>query len=111
MSTEFDFDELEGSGFDFYGVDGQCFKLDEVVYEVIDEGEVLHRVEICHDHHSFHDLPIARVVIERSEFAGTFYSLFDLHDSHCWLHFGTACDEYDPGFIFDYTPNSEVPLD
>lgn len=114
MSEEtIDFDELVGQEFDFYGVDGQCFKLDDMVYEAIENDHRLDEVRICHDQHRFHELPIARVVIENGSFADDVYDVVDLHDGHCWLNFGTEYDEtsersYDALFVFDYFP--KVPL-
>jgi hypothetical protein len=109
-----DFEELVGQEFDFYGVDGNCFKLDDVAYETID-GDGLDEVRICHDQHRFHELPIARVVVEGAAFSDEVYELIDLHDGHRWLAFGTEIcftseRSYDVPFLFEYTPK-ETPLD
>lgn len=104
-----DFDELVGQEFDFYGVDGQCFKLDEKVYEAAERDEV----KVCHDRHRFHELPIARVVVENGAFSDEVYELVDLHDGHCWLQFGTEphCEKCRESlFVFEFTPK-EAPLD
>ncbi len=107
-----DFDELIGEEFDFYGVDGQCFKLDGNVYEAVEGDEGLDEVRISHDKHSFHELPIARVVIENGAFTDDVYELTDLHDGHCWLSFGNEyadSSEHCASFLFDYFPK-EAPL-
>lgn len=105
-----DFDDLIGEEFDFYGADGQCFKLGDTVYEAVEGSDGLDEVRICHDQHRFHELPIARVVIEESDpSTATGYQLTDLHDGDTWLSFGTMYHDtsersYDALFIFDYTP-------
>lgn len=110
MNTEnnLDFDDMLGDELDFYGVDGDCFKLDAVIYEVVEHYEV----NVCHDRHCFHGLPIARVVIEESDEDNiTGYQLTDLHDGHLWLRFGTknyftSERSYEAMPIFDYTPKA-----
>ncbi len=111
-----DLDDLEGTEADFYGVDNNCFKLDDTVCEAIeDESDgyrsMLDSVEIIKGNDAkskiFFGSPVARVVVEHSD-DGTdnLYTLVDLHDGHTWLTFGT--DEYDyyPCFRFEYTPKA-----
>lgn len=104
---EIDVDDLVGGEFDFYGVDGQRFNLDGLVYEVDDEGDV----SLVNDHSGFHAIPIARVVVEHDCVCCDVYVLVDLHDGHEWLRFGTGYDdEGEMHFdVFDYTP--KPPLD
>lgn len=116
-STTFDFESLVGGEFDFSGVDGYRFKLDNVVYEAV-EGEHetspwqrdLARVEIYQGNSVALDLPIARVVVERGAFSDEIYELVDLHDGHCWLCFGTeigdTSERYARLFTFEYTPKA-----
>jgi hypothetical protein len=112
MSTEIDFDDLVGAEADFYGVDNNCFKLNDVVYEAVEDEEDGYRSSLgcveTRDIESkiFFGMPIARVVIESAD-EGSFdgYKLTDLHDGHEWLRFGT--DDYDdwyPCFRFEYSP-------
>jgi hypothetical protein len=114
MSTEFDFESLVGTEADFYGVDNHCFKLDDVIYESVEDEDdgyrsMLDCVQINEEAKAskiFFGLPIARVVVE-SEDDGYFrgYKLTDLHDSHEWLRFGTEdYDDWYPMFRFEYSP-------
>ena len=108
-TSNFDFDELVGEELDFYGVSGQRFRLDDVIYEAIEEergllGSELDRVEVCADGKDTFDLPIARIVVE--EDCGI-YALIDLHDGHCWLRFGTEYhynEATGESFVFEYSP-------
>ena len=107
---EIDFDDLVGLEYDFYGCDEQRFKLDDQVYEVIgDDDCAFFAVVESSDHRGFHDLPIARVVVEFAAFNDEGYELIDLHDGHCWLRFETLINDtsersYDTVFVFEYTP-------
>lgn len=100
--------DLVGGEFDFYGVDAQCFNLDGLVYEVVEDADSFDEIRICNDRHGFHDLPIARVAVEEADIG--IYVLNDLHDDHCWLKFGTEyqCDERGrvvrQSFVFEYSP-------
>ena len=112
--SDFDFEDLVGEELDFYGVDGNCFKLDDTVYEAIEDDGAdyysqLGNVIIVESPRPSFGLPLARVVIEHEE--PDIYQFIDLHDDHCWLSFGTryALDidcsrSYDTVFYFDYTP-------
>lgn len=95
-----DFEDLVGQEYDFYGCDEQRFKLDDQVYEVVD-GEIME----SSDRSGFHELPIARVVIEADAMCDEGYEINDLHDGHCWLNFGFGCHCW-PGKhdFFEYTP-------
>jgi len=114
IKGENDFEELEGCEFDFYGVDNNCFKLDDVVYEAIeDEDDGLRSMLGCVEVSDakgkiFFQTPVGRIVIEKVDDDGfDGYRLTDLHDGHCWLRFGTDnYDDYYPMFRFDYTPKS-----
>ena len=114
-----DFDEMLGEELDFYGVDGTCFKLDDVIYEAVERNDRLDEVRECDrdKYHRFHASPIARVVIEECEDNRAYgYQLTDLHDGHCWLRFGTedyftGGRSYDTTFLFDYTPKAPIGND
>jgi hypothetical protein len=114
MSTELDFETMVGMEADFYGVDNNSFKLDDVVYEAIEDEEDGYRsclgcIEINEEARAskiFFRMPVARVVVE-SEDDGYFkgYKLTDLHDGHQWLRFGTSdYDDWYPCFTFEYSP-------
>lgn len=108
-----DFDVLVGQEFDFYGVDDCCFKIDEKVYEAVEDetdysGSGLGCVETREAQGKiFFAMPVARVVIEKDD-DGSFegYKLTDLHDGHEWLRFGTDTYDYYPLFRFEYTPKA-----
>lgn len=109
-------DDLIDHEFDFYGVDNTCFKLDDTIYEVIEDEDDSYRsmlgAVVVRDGKAkiFFGMPIARVVIQCEENGNySTYTLKDLHDDHCWLRFGTDdYEDYDDGyyplFVFDYTP-------
>ena len=107
---EIDFAEMIGGEFDFYGCDGQRINLDGLVYEVVgDEDCAFFEVVLSDDTSGFHELPIARVVVEGAAFNDEGYELIDLHDGHCWLRFETLINDtsersYDREFAFEYTP-------
>ncbi len=114
MNPELDFESLVGMEGDFYGVDTNCFKLDDVVYEAIEDPDDGYRsyldcVQICDvavASKIFFGLPVARVVVENAD-EGDFegYKLTDLHDGHEWLRFGTdRSDGWYPYFVFEYSP-------
>ena len=105
--TCFDFDELTGGEeFDFYGVDEQRIRLDDITYQVIDsDSEDDYYVAIATQ--PIDGLPIARVVVEDD--CSGIYELVDLHDGHCWLRFGlevrdTSERSYETKFVFEYFP-------
>lgn len=107
--SDFDFEELVGEEFDFfYGATERFFKLDDTVYEAIEEtlsgieSSQLGHVEICKDSRKdTFALPIARIVIEEDD---EVYVFVDLHDGHEWLRFGTIHQDDGWQFIFHYTP-------
>jgi hypothetical protein len=120
--TKSDFDDLVGNEFDFYGVYNNCFKLDDKVYEAIEDDSDGWRssldcvqVHVADDTEKliFFGMPVARVVIEKvdeNDFEG--YKLIDLHDEHCWLRFGTGdYDDWYPFFVFEYSPKEQQSND
>ena len=120
------FEEMMGKEFEFFGVDGNTFKLGEKVFEAleeideeleykIDERSFLGSVEEVKESTglNFATIPVAvvRVVrIEtapgdlRNDFDG--YHLVDVSDGHVWLKLGTDGARYAqyPYFEFDYDP-------
>ncbi len=109
--TTIDLEDLEGTEADFYGVDGNCFKLDDDVYEVIEDEFTFTVVKLAGkaaERPGFSPMPVARVVIEHEDDGwDNRYNLTDLHDEHCWLRFGM--DDYTeyPVFIFETNPDSD----
>ena len=97
---------------DFYGVDNNSFKLDNCVFEAVEDENDGYRscmdeVRMKDDTNGliFFQTPLARVRVEdRTDGVhGTFngYDLVDVNDGFVWLTFGTDnCDDYYPTFIF-----------
>ena len=105
------FDEYVGETVSFFGVNCNCFKLGNQVFEAIeDESDgyrsYLESVEVVQGNLVFPRSKLARVKVEEFEdgyFDG--YRLVGVSDGHEWLRFGTDnIDDYYPGFIFDYSP-------
>lgn len=108
------FDDMVGKEFDFYGVDNNAFKLDDTVFEAIenpDDGyrSMLDSVEVKDPTGLiFFSVPVARVKVEKVEDSRMFtsYVLRGL-DGHAWLDIGTSdVDDYYPCFVFSYSPRS-----
>lgn len=114
-------EELVGKEFDFYGVDNQVFKLDDIVYEALEDEADGYRS--CLDSVVVKDpaefilfrTPIARVRVEDSDndpgdFEGL--RLVDTVDGHVWLRLGTGnTSDYYPYFVFDYYPKAPKEQD
>ena len=96
----------------FYGVDWHTFKLDNHIYEVLEDPSDGYRsymeaVVIKQEKELiFFKKSLAKVVVKQVEcehFDG--YYLVDSEDKHTWLIFGTDyTDDYYPCFVFRYTP-------
>ena len=103
--------ELAGKRFKFYGVWNECFKLDDKIYEAVenpDDGyrSYLGTVEVREPHPSmtFQRRRIAWVTVLETD---DHYFLVD-DTGHTWLKFGTDhTDCYYPCFVFEYTPKTE----
>ena len=109
------FDDTVGKTFKFYGVNCNCFKLNTMVWEAIEEPEdgyrsYLDSVERADCTLVFPQRAFARVRVEDADdgyFNG--WQFVDEEDGHVWLRFGT--DNYDdwyPYFVFDYRPKASA---
>ena len=110
------FDDLIGKTLAFYGVDTTYFKLDDTVWQAVENESdgyrsLLGNIEVADNgDHIFYPQPLARVTVENIE-NGTYqgyefegYQLSD-GDGHVWLIIGTMdYDDYYPTFIFAYSP-------
>jgi len=105
------FEEMVGKTFKFYGVHCNCFKLNTLVWEAIenpDDGyrSYLDSVIRIGQKLVFSSREFARVRVEEADngyFRG--WQLVDEKDNHVWLRFGTDdYDDYYPYFVFDYQP-------
>lgn len=123
MEETQEFDALLGKEFDFYGVDGNFLKLDDTVWEVVEDEsdgyrsmlDTVRRIPLSE---IFFKSPIARVRIEYSEERGEYgdeddlYRLVDVADKHVWLTFGTEhADDYYPCFRFEYSAKPSDKVD
>ena len=112
------FEGLVGEVFNFYGVDGNCFKLGKNVFEAIEdpgdgyrsylnEVKLISREECEARKLTFFRTPIAKVeVVESPTLSG--HNLIDTSDGHVWLEVGT--DNYDdwyPQCVFNYAPKEK----
>lgn len=105
------FDDLVGTECLFYGVDNNMFKIDDKIWEAIEDADDGYRsmlgvVEEVADSGIFFRNPIALVGIKCiDDDFHTGYALIDIEDDHTWLVFGTDnTDDYYPSFFFNYTP-------
>jgi hypothetical protein len=97
--------------FKFYGVCGNCYKLDETVWEAIEDPDdgyrsYLKSIEIAREdgNYTFSRVPLAIVEARvANDIDG--WKLWDVVDGHLWLTVGTDnSDDYYPNFVFEYTP-------
>jgi len=115
---------------DFYGVDCNSFKLDNCVFEAVEDNSdgyrsMLSDIRMKDDVEGliFFRTPLARVRVEDASdylrysfqqpdepFEG--YKLVDVVDGHVWLTFGTEYgDSYYPSFTYYYKTKGEALLD
>lgn len=100
----------------FFGVSHNQFKLNDKVFEAIeDEADgyrsYLGSIEVRDPDGIFFGIPLGVVRLDevehadgRDDFEG--YQLVDVFTGHVWLTFGTEnSSDYYPWFIFDYTPD------
>jgi len=104
-----EFNEIVGKSYPFYGIDNQCFKLGQSVWEVVEDPSDGYRsyLETVSSHDAsgliFSGFAFANVRVVGS--FGDGYELIDTYDKHIWLEFGTNYDDdYYPRFYFRYTP-------
>jgi hypothetical protein len=97
--------------FEFYGVNGNSFKLNDTIWEAI-EGDIKNQgvgmVDIIKKDDGslkFSSTPLALVTIEEGAHLGHYdeYKLVDTEHSHIWLHIGTRT-------IHDTIPSKAIGL-
>jgi len=129
---EIDPEHFVGQIFDFYGAQNNCFKLNGIVFEAIENPEDGYRSNYemllippnGNNMTGFFPTPLAKVEVRRlgeneeiknfsdlppSQHSGYYeysdegYFLKDITDGHIWLSFGTSLvDDYYPCFMFEY---------
>lgn len=113
------FEDLVGKEVDFYGVDNNCFKLNNSVFEAIEDKDdgyrsMLNEIKTRRTRIGliFFKTPIAKVTV-------TPVDVYDLDgcklidsDGHVWLEIGTSReDSYYPWFVFTYHPKEAEPVE
>lgn len=102
----------DGGIYAFYGVDHNQFKLNDIVYEAVeDESDgyrsYLESVEVRDSKGIFFGEPLDKVVlveVDKGDFSG-FELRSTTDENHVWLRFGTDnYDDYYPCFVFRYEP-------
>lgn len=110
-----DLGELVGKKFDFYGVADNCIKLNDKVFEVVEDESDGYRSSMDYvrvveaDGRPFFAAPLARVRLEKGPETGDDgpQDTWVLRDAtgHVWVEFGTTnVGDYYPGFCFIYEP-------
>ena len=114
---------LIGHEYDFYGAFNNKFKLDNVIFEVLENESDGYRsyfglliLSPDADETGFFSKPIAKIKIVETyfqpevineDFSG--YSLIDVIDNHVWLEFGTNyLEDYYPFMVFTYFPKENI---
>lgn len=105
------FKDLIGEEVSFYGVDNHEFKLNDTVYEAIeDESDgwrsYLGSIETVESDGIFFSIPLAVVRVGEFDDGHTDgFSLVDVEDGHVWLEVGTGnYGDWYPYFTFSYYP-------
>lgn len=100
---------LKGKEFGFYGVDGHCFKLDDKVFEAMEDEDDGYRsyldCVVLRDVSGkiFFDAPLCKVRIGHSASYDDGFALYDVDTNDLILDVGTDnMDDYYPWFCFDY---------
>jgi hypothetical protein len=108
--------------FAFYGVCGNQFKLEDVVFEAIEDPDdgyrsYLDTIKVIDSDGIFQRTPLGYVYIlgveegSISNYGDSFsgYALVDITDNHVWLVIGTDnTDDYYPSFVFHYQIREDV---
>lgn len=107
-----EFQKVIGKKRRFYGMDNECFKLGNQVFEAMEDEEDGYRsylgsVEVRDPKDLiFFRTPLATVTVEEwSDCHSEGINLVDITDGHVWLSFGTDyLDGYYPCFFMRYQP-------
>jgi hypothetical protein len=110
------FVSMIGGKYDFYGMDHNAVKLNDMIFEILEDPDDGYRsflgaVRIADkdSNYTFFRTPIAKVeiksidVTELDHFQG--YHFIGIKDNHKWGEIGTMyIDDYYPSFVFNYSP-------
>jgi hypothetical protein len=100
--------QFKGKTFNFYGVWNNCFKLNDVVFEAIEDPDDGYRsfldcVKVIKEQTQiFSPLPLCEVTIEENVFLQDGFNLVEVNSNRPILTVGTDYeDTYYPCFVFD----------
>jgi hypothetical protein len=103
---------LENNDFYFYGVYNNKFKIDDMVFEALEDPNDGYRsslgaIIVIDDNGIYHKQPLAKIkVIYDCTGEDVVHKFVDVDTGHIWLTIGTGdCGDYYPYFIFKYTPD------
>lgn len=103
----------------FYGVAGNFFRLNDMVFEAVEDPDdgyrsALDTIRVANsDNLIFLKLPLAEVKICEASATQTFdgYEIFDVETNHIWLTVGTQdANDYYPMFTFNYSPDTTLDM-
>lgn len=121
MRTHFDairlaekaFRLLENKTFYFYGVNNQKFKLDDLVFQALEDPNDGYRsslgaIIVTKDDGIFNKRPLCKVTLQYIDDGyRTVHRFIDIDTNHIWLEVGTKnYDDYYPCYVFAYTPDT-----
>jgi hypothetical protein len=114
------FVSMVGGKYDFYGMTHDAVKLNDMIFEVLEDPDDGYRsflgaVRIADkdSNHVFFRTPIARVEIKPVDISEKFsgYYFIDVKDNHRWVEIGTKyLDDYYPSFVCKYNPKKTMTL-
>ena len=103
---------LEGKEFYFYGVNENKFKIDDLVFEALEDPNDGYRsslgaIVVIGDTDIYHKRPLAKVKMVYDDSGDDLlYKLIDVDIGYVWLTVGTGeFGDYYPYFIFRYKPD------
>jgi len=105
----------KGRYYNFYGVDGNRFKIGSEVFEAIEDEcdgyrSYLGSIEVKDKSEIFFKTAIARVTVTEEDYDGFRGYCFTDATGHCWLKIGTnEMYDYYPCFVFHYEPKQPKP--
>ena len=103
---------LEDKEFYFYGVINNKFKIDDLVFEALEDPNDGYRsslgaVVVTDDNGNYHKRPLAKVkMIYDDSGEDLLHKLIDVDTNHLWLTIGTGeFGDYYPYFMFRFNPD------
>jgi hypothetical protein len=100
----------ENKEFEFYGVYNNEFKLNDTVYEALEDPSdgyrsYLSSITVKNSNGIFFRTPLTKVRAVANDLDG--WDFVDVVDGHVWLSIGTSYqDQWYPTFVFHYEPKT-----